>query len=118
MGVSDESARAFVAVGTPVAQTPPHRSVRAELLHTAPTLDEWRRSARSDADAGFPLSTLRCQPRGWPRMTRGQDGSLRLSCRVGSRTGALLRRSGLSMLLLPVSSGSASLAQPQTPFQP
>src|SRR5690242_11347420 len=42
----------IVAVGTPVAQRPPHRSVRAELLHTAPTLDEWRRSAHSDADAG------------------------------------------------------------------
>src|SRR5262249_51680429 len=27
-----------------------------------------------------PLSTLRWQPRGWPRMTRGQDGSLNLSC--------------------------------------
>jgi hypothetical protein len=28
----------------------------------------------------LPLSTLRWQPYGWPRMTRGQDGSLRLSC--------------------------------------
>src|SRR5579875_3664 len=27
-----------------------------------------------------PLSTLRTQPRGWLRMTRGQDGSLDLSC--------------------------------------
>jgi hypothetical protein len=27
-----------------------------------------------------PLSTLRWPPRGWPRMTRGQDGSLLLSC--------------------------------------
>ena len=27
-----------------------------------------------------PLLTLRWQPRGWPRMTRGQDGPLRLSC--------------------------------------
>ncbi len=38
-----------VAVGTAVARRPPHRSVRAELLHTAPTLDEWRQSARSDS---------------------------------------------------------------------
>ena len=31
--------------------------------------------------AGYvPLSTLRWQPHGWPRMTRGQDGSLCLSC--------------------------------------
>ena len=41
-----------VAVGTPVARRPPHRSVRAGLLHTAPTSDIWRRSAHSDADAG------------------------------------------------------------------
>ena len=27
-----------------------------------------------------PLSTLRWPPRGWPRKTRGQDGSLLLSC--------------------------------------
>jgi hypothetical protein len=30
-----------------------------------------------------PLSTLRWQPHGWPCMTRGQDGSLILSCMVG-----------------------------------
>jgi hypothetical protein len=28
-----------VAVGTPIAERPPHRSVRAELPHTAPPLD-------------------------------------------------------------------------------
>jgi hypothetical protein len=47
-----EGVEFFVAVGTPVSRRPPHRSVRAELLHTAPTFDEWRRSAHSDADAG------------------------------------------------------------------
>jgi hypothetical protein len=31
---------AFVAVGTTVTRRPPHRTVRAGLLHTAPTLDE------------------------------------------------------------------------------
>jgi hypothetical protein len=44
---------AFVAVGTTVTCRPPHRTVRAELLHTAPTLDGWRRSAHSDVDAGY-----------------------------------------------------------------
>ena len=29
----------FVAVGTTVTRRPPHRTVRAGLLHTAPTLD-------------------------------------------------------------------------------
>src|SRR5881296_904933 len=30
---------AHVAVGTPITRRPPHRSVRAALPHTAPTLD-------------------------------------------------------------------------------
>jgi len=42
-----------VAVGTTVTRRPPHRSVRAGLLHTAPTSDAWRQIARWDADAGF-----------------------------------------------------------------
>jgi hypothetical protein len=33
-----------VAVGTAIADRPPHRSVRAELPHTAPTSDIWRRN--------------------------------------------------------------------------
>ena len=43
----------LVAVGTPVTRRPPHRSVRAELPHTALASDVWRRSARSDRGAGF-----------------------------------------------------------------
>jgi hypothetical protein len=42
-----------VTVGTAIASCPPYRSVRAELPHTAPTLDEWRRNARPGKDAGF-----------------------------------------------------------------
>jgi hypothetical protein len=41
-----------VTVGTTIAGRPPQRSVRAELPHTAPTSDEWRRNARQDKDAG------------------------------------------------------------------
>ena len=37
-----------VAVGTTVTRRPPHRTVRAGLLHTAPALDAWRQTARSD----------------------------------------------------------------------
>jgi len=37
----------IVAVGTPVTRCPPHRSVREELPHTAPTLSIWRQSKRS-----------------------------------------------------------------------
>ena len=54
--------RTFVAVGTPVARRPPHRSVRAALLHTAPTSDVWRRSARSGADAQSEHSETTCRP--------------------------------------------------------
>src|SRR6266849_2305243 len=41
---------AEVAVGMPVAQHPPHRSPRANCPHEAPTLDEWRRTARVERD--------------------------------------------------------------------
>ena len=35
-----QAPRTEIAVGTAIADRPPHRSVRAELPHTAPTLDE------------------------------------------------------------------------------
>ena len=40
-----------VTVGTAIASCPPYRSVRAELPHTAPTLDEWCQIVRQDKDA-------------------------------------------------------------------
>ena len=40
-----------VAVGTPISRSPPHRSVRAELPHTAPTSSIWRRSVFQDGNA-------------------------------------------------------------------
>src|SRR5215472_14335765 len=59
-----------------VLDTTPHRSVRAGLLHTAPTSDVWRRSARSDADAGSSHSESIDQPnaRTVPRSS-GRAGS-------------------------------------------
>src|ERR1700682_1896183 len=42
-----------VAVGTPVAQRPPHRSARAALPHAAPTADAWRRSVSRDRGEEF-----------------------------------------------------------------
>ena len=42
-----------VTVGTAIASCPPYRSVRAELPHTAPTLDEWRQNAHLGKDAGL-----------------------------------------------------------------
>jgi hypothetical protein len=50
------SRNSFVAVGTSVTRRPPHRSVLAELLHTAPTADVWRRSAGWDAGEGSSRS--------------------------------------------------------------
>ena len=46
-----------IAVGTAIAGRPPHRSVRAELPHTALTLDvDAKRTARWDKDEGFSVS--------------------------------------------------------------
>ena len=42
-----------VAVGTAISGRPPHRSVRAELLHTAPTFDVDVRSVLQDTDGGY-----------------------------------------------------------------
>ena len=39
-----------VAVGTAISGRPPHRSVRAELPHTALTLDIWLQTAALDRD--------------------------------------------------------------------
>src|SRR5215831_6941998 len=41
---------AKVAVGTAVTRCPPHSPVLAQLAHTVPTLDVWRRSAHEDRD--------------------------------------------------------------------
>src|ERR1041384_4960382 len=48
--LSRRSGCALVAVGMPVARHPPHRSPRANCPHGAPTLDEWRRTARVEKD--------------------------------------------------------------------
>ena len=42
-----------IAVGTAISGRPPHRSVRAELLHTAPTFDVDVRSVLQDTDGGY-----------------------------------------------------------------
>ena len=42
-----------VSVETAVTRCPPHRPVLALLVHTVPTLDVWRRSARWDKDVRF-----------------------------------------------------------------
>ena len=45
--------RGTIAVGTAISGRPPHRSVRAELLHTAPTFDVDVRSVLQDTDGGY-----------------------------------------------------------------
>lgn len=42
-----------IAVGTTIAGRPPHRSVLAELLHTAPTVDVDVRNGLQDMDGGY-----------------------------------------------------------------
>ena len=43
----------MIAVGMPVTRHPPHRSVRADFPHTAPTSGVWRKIAYRDTDARF-----------------------------------------------------------------
>ncbi|MFM2217112.1 MAG: hypothetical protein RL240_1430, partial [Planctomycetota bacterium] len=49
-GIESVSVLQRIAVGTAISGRPPHRSVRAELLHTAPTFDVDVRSVLQDAD--------------------------------------------------------------------
>ena len=42
-----------IAVGTAIADRPPHRSVLAELPHTAPTVDVDVRNGLPDRDGGY-----------------------------------------------------------------
>ena len=53
-----------IAVGIGITAYPPHRSVRARLRHTAPTLDEWRRTCRTRSRPGETLARpgVRCVP--------------------------------------------------------
>ena len=78
---------AFIAVGTPITGRPPHRSVREELPHTAPTLDKLTHSEnvgtfrpRYHACSVQPLHRLspaQCPSRGWPfRFLLGHQPSL------------------------------------------
>ena len=51
----------FIAVVTAIAGRPPHRSVRAELPHTAPTLDVDLQTVHWDRDAESSESvTIAC----------------------------------------------------------
>src|SRR5665213_1802462 len=54
--ISRISTTTSIAVGTVITDRPPHRSVRAELPHTAPTADKDERTSRWDKDAGFSVS--------------------------------------------------------------
>src|ERR1017187_7291563 len=64
---------AHVAVGTAIADRPPHRSVRAALPHTALTLDDGVEANFPFAHAAYPLG------HGLPRSVSG-------SCRVPQRS--------------------------------
>jgi hypothetical protein len=53
----------WVAVGTLITERPPHRSVRALLTHTAPTLDAWRQSERWGGENGGKLGETGVNPK-------------------------------------------------------
>jgi hypothetical protein len=57
------------------------RTYQCRLPHKRTASALWFRIFRSSMPClHVPLSTLRLQPCDWQRMTRGQDGSLHLSC--------------------------------------
>src|SRR5437016_6146009 len=66
-----------VAVGTAVTRCPPHRPVLALLVHTVPTLDVWRRSARWDKDVRFGRkeSGQQAAPESAPRSNGSVDSA-------------------------------------------
>src|SRR5262245_35663380 len=57
------SNRHLVAVGTPIARRPPHRSVRARLTHTALTVDAWRQKRKSNCSPHTAQSLGHALPR-------------------------------------------------------
>src|SRR6266851_1636686 len=69
--------RCRVAVGTAVTRCPPHRPVLALLVHTVPTLDVWRRSARWDKDVryGFQEAGQPVAPESAPRSNGSVDSA-------------------------------------------
>src|SRR5713226_8977476 len=73
-----------VAVGTAVTRCPPHRPVLALLVHTVPTLDVWRRSARWDKDVryGFQEAGQPAAPESAPR----SNGSVDYAAEAGAAT--------------------------------
>src|SRR5580700_11904598 len=92
----------LVAVGTIIADRPPHRTVRAALPHTAPTLEGWREvlllAHRSI------LGTL------VPRTVSGECGTDRCS----PYEGCTISHSG-DMLLLPlITSRTSEVASSET----
>ena len=84
----------MVAVGTSIADRPPHRTLRAALPHTAPTLEDWRvvlllahRSSPGTlvprAVSGIGVGVERCSP--WPAPFSPQaPPKIALLCSSGS----------------------------------
>src|SRR4051795_11032019 len=55
----------WIAVGTLIAERPPHRAVRAAFPHTAPTSGVWRRTASPAKDEGSAVSGASPPPAPW-----------------------------------------------------
>ena len=78
-----------VAVGTLVAQSPPHRSVRADFPHTALILDTWRQSCLTHA----------CQTLGHPFPVLCRTGVGRAGVLLDPRSSLLALRLGLRLVV-------------------
>src|SRR5262249_61769933 len=80
---SDPLARP-IAVGTPITGRPPHRTVRAAFLYTAPTSDVGRLASRPSVRAPAPVTRF-------PGTGSGTCGIGSRSCvaKTGSRRGSV-----------------------------
>jgi hypothetical protein len=110
--------RKRVAVGTPVAQRPPRRSVRERLTHTAPALDSGDRAGSTNASAshacrlGVAVSPPLCADGArLTRVLRGPSPSLQALRRgLPAFVRALRRYYGSVRLLRDVHVGRAAIA--------
>src|SRR5687767_489353 len=72
-------ARELIAVGTVIADRPPHRSVRAELPHTVLTVDVDMQTSRGDRGGGSSVSVASVW-RAW--RTFPKSAAVRVGCVV------------------------------------
>src|SRR6516225_1284544 len=102
-----------VAVGTAVTRCPPHSPVLAQLAHTVPTLDVWRRSAHEDRDVR--RGQREYGPQATPESVPRSSGSVGSAAEAGAATNAARLSETLSFAArCPVRRGIGNIPSPPT----